>query len=535
MAKKWDIFNQAGLYTFSSVASRFFSLMLVPVYTYAMGTGGGEYGILTNYYAFGSLLMVILSMGMESTFMRYANKPGVNAATVYSTALASIWTLTFLFLLCVFPLSDEISRILGYPLHAKETRLMAGVIALDTLAILPFCNLRYRGEARKYALWRVFYGAINAIGTFYVLIVCPFFAEMDAAAMAAGEECWIANATRWLWDFWEPGNSLIYAIFCNLFASTVTLLALIDDWKPFGLFRTSNDQFVKCDKQFDWKLFCTMMSFAIPILCSNLLKIGITYVDRILYPWLVPGDEGLQQLSIYGASFRIAMIMALTTQILRDVLEPVIFRSANDKRRLMETSRSVAKGYYLSCIVIFLFMMAWMDVIKQFMLLDTNYWEGIRVVPLLMCAEMGMGVEFYLSFWYKVEDKPIYGTVFTLIALVSIIAIMWIFVPDYGYMACGWALVAGSWLRASLTYIFGFWKSEYKFENRSNWLYFLLGIAVLWLMDYLPTRIDGYSLLIKNTCATCFTLFALWQAGFFRWFIQKTRAKNDVLENKKDA
>lgn len=517
MAKKWDIFKQAGLYTFSSVASRFFALMLVPVYTYAMNIEGGEYGILTNYYAFGSLLMVILTMGLESAFMRYANKPGVNAASVYSTSLGAVWALTFLFLISVFPLSDEISQLLGYPLHAKETRLMAGVIALDTLAILPFCNLRYRGEARKYALWRIFYGAINAIGTFYVLVVCPFLSEMDATATAAGEICSISRYTCWLWDFWEPGNSLIYAIFCNLFASTVTLLALIDEWKPFGLFHTSNDQFIKYDKRFDWKLFCAMMTFAIPILCSNLLKIGITYVDRMFYPWLVPGDEGLQQLSIYGASFRIAMIMALTTQILRDVLEPVIYRSANDKQKLIDTNRSVAKGYYLSCLVIFLFMMAWMDVIKQSMLLDPNYWEGIRVVPLLMCAEMGMGVEFYLSFWYKVEDKPIYGTIFTLIALITIVAIMWIFVPDYGYMACGWALVAGSWLRASLTYIFGLWKSEYKFTNKDNWFYFLLGVGTLWLMDYLPSRIEGDSLLIKNICAISFTLFILWKSRAIRW------------------
>lgn len=481
------LLKEAGYYSVSSIVGRLFNVLLLPLYTAIMPPLDGEYGMMTSLYGWGSLITVILSMGLETTFMRIANKDEehTNPAHVYSTAFITIIALVLSFGLLSYLLSPWLADSLGYPTHVSEVRIMCLIICGDVLLVLPFCYLRYRHQVEKYAVCKALYAFINALLCFIVLYLCPRLQH------------------RWpdgiLWEFYLPNNSLNYVLGCNAVTCLIMLYILIEEWKPFGHFHSAWNHIYKFHYVFDRAIFRQMMLYALPILGASLIDIGIQTIDRMLYPWLVPGPEGMRQLGIYGACFRIGMIMALATQVLRDISEPTIFRLSRSRRTVEKTGALIIKYFIICSIIIFLSVETCMCFIQKHLLLDPDYWEGLQIIPILMCSEMLVGLQFYMSFWYKLTDRPSYGTVFAAITLIVIVAVNVIFVPRYGYIACAWAIFAGCLVRLLLTTIVSRFKSQYQFHF-SGYRYIVLGIVMYTGMRICPDMGESWTFTFKLIC-----------------------------------
>lgn len=482
-----SLIKEATYYSVSSIVGRLFNVLLLPLYTAVMPPHDGEYGMMTSLYGWASLLTVILSMGLETTFMRIANKEDrdVNPAHVYSTAFITIMGLVAVFGTIMLLCAPMLAGVLGYPMHVAEVRLTGGIICGDVLLVLPFCYLRYRHQISKYAICKALYAVINAFLCFLVLYVCPILQH------------------RWpegiLWEFYLPHNSLNYILGCNMVTCLIMLYVLIEEWKPFGHFHSAWDKVYKFHYVFDKKIFRQMMLYALPILGASLIDIGIQTIDRILYLWLVPGEEGMRQLGIYGACFRIGMIMALATQVLRDISEPTLFRLARSRRATERTGALIIKYFIICSMIIFLTVETCMEYIQRNLLLDAEYWEGIRIIPILMCSEMLVGLQFYMSFWYKLTDRPSYGTIFAAVTLVVIVLGNILFVPQYGYIACAWSIFAGCLVRLLLTVAVSRFKSQYQFHF-SGYRYVFLGAVIYAAMRICPSLGDGWTFMFKLAC-----------------------------------
>lgn len=504
MPQLQSLLKEATYYSISSVVGRLFNVLLLPLYTAVMPPEDGEYGMMTSLYGWASLVTVILSMGLETTFMRIANKEEeVNPAHAFSTAFLTIIAIVTVFGFGMLYYSPLIASVLGYPIHIMPVRLMIMVVCGDVLLVLPFCYLRYRHQVTKYAVCRALYAVINALLCFLVLFVCPILQERWPNGM--------------LWEFYLPNNSLNYVIGCNLLTCAIMLYVLIEEWKPFGHFHSAWDKVYPFQYIFDRRIFHQMMLYALPILGASLIDIGIQNIDRILYLWLVPGPEGMRQLGIYGACFRIGMIMALATQVLRDISEPTLFRLARSRQAVESIGALIIKYFIISSTIIFLSVETCMSFIQHHLLLDPEYWEGIKIIPILMCSEMLVGLQFYTSFWYKLTDRPSYGTIFAAITLVVIVAINVIFVPRYGYIACAWAIFVGCLVRLLLTVIVSRFKSQYQFHF-SGYRYVILGAVTYLGMHLCPDFGSDRNFLLK------FALLLIYIVMFFIFERQQLQA-----------
>ena len=408
MANLKSLAKDTVIYGLSSILGRFLNYLLVPLYTMKISAASGGYGVVTNVYAYTALILVLLTFGMETTFFRFANKQEEDAGKVYGTTLWSVGILSLIFVLLVLAFLQPIASFEGYADHPEYIGIMAATVAVDAFLCIPFDYLRYQNKAMKFAGIKLLNIAmLIGFNLFYFLVVGV--------------------------------TDVVYIFYINLVCSSVQVLFLLKEMKGFSL-------------GFDRKLLKRMLAYAWPILILGIAGILNQTADKILFPFIYKADDMHSQLGIYGASSKIAMIMAMITQAFRFAYEPFVFGQARDKDD--RTTYAKAMKYFLIfTLLAFLVVVGYMDVLRY--IIGRDYWEGLKVVPIVMAAEIMMGVYFNLSFWYKLIDKTAWGAVFSGIGCAVLIIINVIFVPKYGYMACAWGGFAGYGTAMLLSYFVG--------------------------------------------------------------------------------
>ena len=494
MALLKSLFKDTALYGLPSIVGRFLNYLLVILHTAVMPASSGEYGVVANLYAYTALVLVILTFGMETTLFRFANKQEENPMHVYSTALITVGTLSLGFLAIVLAFLQPLSGMLGYADHPEYLAVMALIVAIDSFACIPFVYLRYQQKAKKFACLKMLNIVITIALNLFVFTVCPKIHE---------------SHPEWISWFYDSEYLAGYVFAVNLIASVVTLLLLFKEWMPGGLFKASDGQTYLFKYVWDAPLFHRMFKYSYPVLILGIAGILNQTLDKILYPYLVPGKAGVQQLGIYSACFRIAMIMAMFTQAFRFAYEPIIFNRSKDKNDVVKTNALGTKYFIMVSLLGFLAVMAWIDVLKVLIIRDSNYWEGLVVVPIVMVAEIMMGIYFNLSFWYKLIDQTLWGALFSIIGCIVLVIINVIFVPQYGYVACAWAGLAGYTTCMLLSYFVGQRKNPIPYDLRSIGAYTLLA-AILFVCMTQITSTGVISILLK-------TLLVLVYAGFMFW------------------
>ena len=408
MASLKSLAKDTAIYGLSSIVGRFLNYLLVPLYTAKLAAASGGYGVITEVYSYVALLLVLLTFGMETTFFRFINKGDEDPHRVYSTTLTAVGAVGVAFLALVMAFLPSIAGALDYAAHPEYIAIMAVVVALDAFQSIPFAYLRYKRRPLKFAALKLLFIVLN------IALNLIYFVVLD-------------------------GKDVLYAFAINLFCTAFVTLFFYSELSGFRF----------C---FDGALLRRMLSYAWPILVLGIAGILNQTADKMIFPRIVEGEAGKVQLGIYGASVKIAMIMAMITQAFRYAYEPFVFSKQKEEDNRATYAKAM-KYFLIFTLLAFLMVVGYLDIIKY--IIAPDYWDGLKVVPIVMAAEIMMGVYFNLSFWYKLIDRTIWGAWFSGAGCAVLIAVNIIFIPQYGFMACAWAGVAGYGTAMLLSYFVG--------------------------------------------------------------------------------
>jgi polysaccharide biosynthesis protein len=481
MANLKSLTKDTAIYGLSSIIGRFLNYLLVPLYTDAITKASGGYGVITNIYAYTALLLVILTYGMETTFFRFANKSEEDPKKVYATILLSVGTTSLLFVIFVFIFLSPISAAMGYADHPSYVWVMAMVVAIDAFQCIPFAYLRYQKRPIKFAALKLLFVVLNITLNLIFFLLLPALYKTHPDVIG---------------HIYDPSVGAGYAFYINL-ACTAPITFFF--YKELTGFKYT----------FDKQLMRRMMRYSWPILVLGIAGILNQTADKIMFPYIYKGNDAHAQLGIYGAASKIAMIMAMITQAFRYAYEPFVFGKAEDKNN-RETYAKAMKYFLIFTLLAFLVVVGYMDILRY--IIHRDYWEGLQVVPIVMAAEIMMGVYFNLSFWYKLIDKTIWGAYFSGIGCIVLVAINIIFVPRYGYMACAWAGFAGYATAMTLSYIIGQKKYPIAYPLGSMAIYVAITALFYAVMTYANNHFSTGWALLCNTI-----VLILFVAHIIRW------------------
>ena len=440
MANLKGLAKDTAIYGLSSIVGRFLNYMLVPLYTHYMPKASGDYGVNTNMYAYTALVLVILTFGMETTLFRFANDEHEEPDTVFSTGFAIIGSLTALFLLLIFGFITPIADYTGYAEHPEYLLIMASVVSLDALQALPFSYLRFQHRAIRFASLKLLFIVLN------ITLNVVFFVVLGKTAV-------------------------FYVFLINLLCTGFITFYFLPD-----LFRIR--------WHVDGRLLRRMVSYSWPILLLGVMGILNQVADKIIFPKVYPDKaQANVELGVYGSCAKVAMIMAMITQAFRYAYEPIVFAKAKDADK-KEYYALGMKYFVIFTLLAFLCVMGWLPLLRY--MIGSDYWEGLYVIPIVMVAEIMMGIYFNLSFWYKLTDRTAYGAVFSLAGCIVLLAVNIWGIPHYSYMACAWGGVAGYGTAMLLSYFVGQRIYPIPYPIRSMAAYTVLTAAFYYAITCIP-------------------------------------------------
>ncbi len=465
MADFKSLAKDTAIYGLSSIIGRFLNYLLVPVYTMSLPAQGGGYGVVTNIYAWVALVLVILTCGMETGSFRFANKEGMDPMRVYSTTLCGVGLFSLVFLLLGLTFLKPVSGVLGYGQHPWYVGMMMIVVAMDAFQSIVFAYLRFSKKALVFAGLKLAFIILN------IALNLIYYVGMKGQ---------------------DVGKAFLF----NLICTSSVMLMMIPFLRRFNF----------C---FDRKLFREMLSYCLPLLILGIAGILNQVADKIIFNYVYPDKtQGLVELGIYGAAVKIAMIMAMLTQAFRYAYEPIVFDKSKDSDSTVYYAKAM-KYFIIFTLLAFLAVVFYMDILKY--IIGRDYREGLKVVPIVMMAEIFMGIYFNLSFWYKLIDKTIWGAVFSIIGCVVLLAVNVIFIPRYSYMACAWAGLCGYGVAMVLSYFVGQRKFKVDYDLKSIGLYFLLFAVLYALSSWIQIENVIVRLLFRTVLLFVFIAYIIWK------------------------
>jgi len=456
MAGVRSLMKDTAVYGLSSIVGRFLNWCLVPMYTYRFTAA--EYGVVTNLYAYVALALIILTYGMETGFFRFANhERWKSPGQVYTTALLSLGASSTLFIFIAALLSPELARWMECGEYPSYIWMMAICVGVDAYTAIPFAYLRYKKRPYRFATLRLISIAVNIGLNLFFILACPVLMRTAPATVA--------------W-FYDPEFGIGYIFLANLISSLVTLLLVVPE--------------IMAERyDFNGRLLREMLRYSYPLLILGIAGIMNQTIDKILFPFLIPDHaEAMRQLGIYGANYKIAVVMVMFIQAFRFAYEPFIF--AQNKARGEDRDaayRDAMTWFVILGLFIFLGVMYYLDILRYF--ISPRFFEGLRVVPIVMMAELLFGIFFNLSVWYKISDRTIWGTWFSLLGLAVTVTLNVILVPLCGYMGCAWAALTCYAVMTAASYAVGRRLHPIGYDIRRCALYF--GFAAALYLLALPT------------------------------------------------
>ena len=437
MSEMKSLAKDTAIYGLSSIIGKFLNYLLVPLYTYALARTD-DYGIVTNLYAWTALLLVLLTYGMETGFFRFANREDYDAKSVYKTAYWTLLSTSTLFALLVIVFQQPLAGVLGYADHAEFVAMMFLTVAVDAFASIPFAYLRNQKRPILFAALKLLFVILNIAFNLLFLVILG-------------------------------KNDVFYVFLSNLMATGIQTLCLLPFTMPKG-------------GRFDGKALKEMLRYSLPLLVLGVAGIMNQTLDRILFPYLYPGEDAQSQLGIYGACFKVAMVMMMFTQAFRYAYEPFVFSKHKD-RQSVEAYADAMKYYIIFSYLILLGVIFYLDIFRY--IVSSAYWEGLKIVPVVLWTYVFQGVYFNLSFWYKLTDETKWGAYFSLIGLCITLVLQIVGVPIIGYWAsCGSSLVC-YFVIMVLSYIIGQKKAPIPYDMKSIGGYTLLTVGLLAVYYYI--------------------------------------------------
>ncbi|NOR75390.1 MAG: oligosaccharide flippase family protein [Draconibacterium sp.] len=455
------------IYGMSSIVGRFLNWFLMPLYVSLFVAD--VYGIVTNLYAYVAFFMVFLTYGMETGFFRFASKSS-DTNKVYSTSLFSLFFTSLVFLVFVLFLKDNLAALINYPNHSEYILWLAIILAIDALTAIPFAQLRLQNRPIKFAFIKLVNIAANISFNLFFLLVCP--------KLAAN------NPDSFIHIFYSADIGVGYVFISNLLASIITLLLLLP-----AIFKISF--------QFDKALLFKMLSYSFPILIVGLAGVANQHIDKVLIPFLIPEEQNpMQQLGIYGAGVKIAVLMNMFIQAFRYAFEPFFFSQAKGKDD-KNMHAKIMKYFVIFGLLIFLGMVLYIDVIKL-MIRNTDYHAGFSIVPVILLANLFLGIYFALSMWYKLTDMTRYGAYIAVGGAVVTITLNFILIPIFGYKGSAFTVLITFFGMMVVSYFLGQKYYPIPYNIKRIFTYFLIA-GILYILSLYTSTLSSTIMYLSHT------------------------------------
>ncbi len=474
--------KETVIYGTSSIVGRFLNWLLVPLYTRIFLPA--EYGIVANLYAYVAFLLIFLTYGMETGYFRFSNN---NPKKVYSTILLTVFSTSLIFITIVWFFLQEITAAVLNPGYENFVLMIAIIVSLDAFMAIPFAKLRKENKAVKFAGIKLLHIGINIGLNIFFLIICKNASLEDSNSFPG--------------NLYNSSFGIGYIFLSNLIASIFTLMLLIKEILSIYIF-------------IDLKLLKRILLYSLPLLIVGVAGQINENIEKIIYPFVSTEDQPLYNLGIYSANLKIAVIMTMFIQAFRYAADPFFFSSSAKKDAKHLYSESM-KYFIITGLIIFIGVVMFIDVIKYF--IDERYWDGLAIIPLVLLANLMLGIFYNLSVWYKINDKTKFGALLAIIGSIITLGINFIFIPKYGYYACAVAKLLSYLSMVIISYLISRKYYLIKYNFKKIIIYFVLAFIILVVNKIIIIEHLFLKYLIKLLLIFGFLLFVIIQEKLYRY------------------
>ena len=436
--------GDTAVYGLGTVVPRLLNYLLVPFYT-IMVFNKSQYGQITELYAYVAILLVMLTYGMETAFFRYANKDK-NPLKVFHTAATSLLISSTLFILFILFFRNDIAGWIQYSGHSEYILLLGLVVALDAFTAIPFAHLRFLNKAKRFSFIKIANVVVNIFFNFLFLIIIPrLFKE-------SYNEFWL----------YRQIPLVGFVFLSNLIASLFTLFMLFPELRNYK-------------PRIDNSMLKKMLAYGLPILVIGFAGMINEVSDKILLRYLLPGNTNINAvIGVYGANYKLAILMVLFIQMFRYAAEPFFF-AESAKKEAKETYANVMSVFVAFGWFIFLLVLLFIDVFKYF--IGPAFWGGLIIVPIILAAKLFLGIFYNLSVWYKLTDRTLYGSLIAIMGAVITIVLNVILIPKYSYIGSAWANLACYFSMALVSWLMS--RKYYKVDYNLKRIIFYSALALI--------------------------------------------------------
>ncbi len=500
MATIKNLAGQTAIYGLSSIVGRFLNYLLVPLYTRIFAPA--EYGVVSEMYAYVTFLMVLYTYGMETAYFHFTEKNKKDSGSwsedqVYGNGIFSLFCSSVFFSGLLILFSQFIATKLGYPDHADYIKWFAWILALDAITSLPFARLRREGRAKRFATIKLINIILNIGLNIFFLVIC--------------RDNYL-NHTSSIFNFYKPEYGVGYVFISNLISSFATVLLLLPELQSLRF-------------KFHPRLLKEMLVYSFPLLIAGFAGMVNETFDRAVLKYLVPDKaSALQQLGIYSACYKLSILMTLFVQTFRYSAEPFFF-SQQHKEKSRELYARVMNYFVICCCIIFLMVMLYLDVIKYF--IGPQYHSGLKVVPVLLIANMCLGVYLNLSMWYKLIGQTRYGAFFSVIGAIITIVFLFLLIPMMGYMGAAWATLICYASMMLISYFTGQRVYPIPYNISKLLIYFGVALGIYFLSEAIH-RYFNFGETLRMIINTVLII------AYSLWVFRKEKIKGVAILNKND-
>jgi len=471
------------IYGGTTIIVRLVSWLTTPLFTYTF-LQKSDFGMITNIYAYAALITILMTFGMETGLFRFINqsdkyKPNV----VYSTTILIVLGIILLFLTSFLGFFNHFRILWPSQIPDNYIRMFFLITCMDGFITIPFAYLRYQKRPLRFGFFKLLQAVLYILLCVFFLVICPWINKHNPGLIA--------------W-FWRDNFQVGYVLIANLMATGIQTICLLPYLTGFKY-------------SFDWKLAKKLLNYSFPLVIMGLAGISNQVMDKLIFPVVfTDSNTAFEQLGVYGACFKIAVIMVMFTQAFRYAFDPFVFEKSKDKDA--KQSYAVATKYFtILGWLVFLGVICYIDIIKHFV--APKYWEALPIVPIVLIGELFFAVYYNLSIWYKLTDKTHWGMIFSIIGFVIIISINIIYIPIYGYMACAWASFIGNLVMMLLSYFIGQKNYFIRYDLKTLFLYTCLAMILYVAAVYMPIESLGLRLAFR-TGLICIYIFVFLKRDF---------------------
>lgn len=438
--------HQTAIYGAGTIVPRVLNYAVLTLfYTYIFSTK--EYGVVTELYAWMVLAMIILTYGMETAYFRFVNKEK-DPDAVFSTSLYSLFFTSATFLILVTVFIKPVSAFLNYSNNPEYIKMFAWIVAIDAFSAIPFAYLRSHNRPIVFSVLKIINVAVTIVVVYFFLKIAPEI---------------LKGGGNWVLKVYNPDFGVGYVFLSNLIGSAVTLVFLT----PF---------IIKIKPVFSKGLLYRMLSYSWPLLVGGLAGSFNDVLDKIILRRMIGGDAGLSTVGVYGAGYKVAVLMAIFIQMYRFAAEPFFFERA-ERKDAKETYSVTMKYFVIVSLMLYLVINLYIDAAQ--VIIGPKFRESLSIVPIVSMGYFLFGIFINQSIWYKIKDKTIYGVYLTLIGVAITVSVNVVFIPRFGYVASAWAHIACYLAMVIVSFMIGKKHYPVKYDIKGMILYTSLAIILV--------------------------------------------------------